>query len=78
MTDETGHDTSGTDRRGPSPVLLIAGAAALLLAIPTLVGADPTAIVAGAASGWTLVIAAIVVGVVLVLAPVRRRKSRSQ
>ncbi|MBY6677952.1 hypothetical protein HQ314_13585 [Rhodococcus sp. BP-332] len=78
MTDETGHDTSGTDRRGPSPVLLIAGVAALLLAIPTLVGADPTAIVAGAASGWTLVIAAIVVGVALVLAPVRRRKSRSQ
>ena len=78
MDDTTTDDATqaGTTRRRPSLVLLLAGIAALLLAVPTIVGSNPTAIVSGLVSGWTLLVVAVVVGVALVLAPVRRRAGR--
>lgn len=78
MDDTTTDDATqaGSTRRRPSLVLLLAGIAALLLAVPTIVGSNPTAIVSGLVSGWTVLVVAVVVGVALVLAPVRRRAGR--
>ncbi|WP_431964243.1 hypothetical protein [Nocardia sp. bgisy134] len=60
-----------TEGRGPSASLLIVGLLALAVSVWGFIG--PTATASGAISfGWIVVIAAIVVGVLLVISPRRR------
>ncbi|WP_228805137.1 hypothetical protein [Nocardia higoensis] len=73
MTEHSEHKTTGNARRGGvSASLLITGFVALIISIWGLAGGAAT--IGGAVSlGWVLVIGAIVIGLLLVIAP--RRKS---
>ncbi|MFD4292048.1 hypothetical protein ACFWPA_05085 [Rhodococcus sp. NPDC058505] len=64
--------TTGTSRR-PSAALLLSGLAALLVALWALVGPDRLGALGDWQFTWVLVLAAVVVGVVLVIAPGRRK-----
>ncbi|MEV0293329.1 hypothetical protein [Nocardia sp. NPDC050710] len=72
MADNTEH-TGTTERRGPSASLLLVGLLALAVSAWALFG--PATMNSGGALsfGWVVVIAAIVVGVVLVISPRKRR-----
>ena len=76
---ETGAD--GTDAqsaakpsRWPSVGLLLAGLAALLVSAWALIGPFSLAPLANVEFRWLFVVVAVVIGVVLVLAPGRRRR----
>ncbi|MGB7365211.1 MAG: hypothetical protein WA931_19470 [Rhodococcus sp. (in: high G+C Gram-positive bacteria)] len=70
-------DESTATRRRPSAGLLLAGLAALTLAVPTIVGVDATVLFATLFSGWVLLAVAVIVGLILIVGPVGRRRSRS-
>ncbi|MCQ4120262.1 hypothetical protein [Rhodococcus tibetensis] len=69
-TQETGTTTS---RTRPSPLLLLAGLAALLVSGWALVGPFSLEPLANVEFRWLFVIVAVVVGAVLVFAPNRKR-----
>ncbi|MEU8896953.1 hypothetical protein [Nocardia sp. NPDC048505] len=73
MAEQPEIDQSKT-KRGPSITMLVIGFLALAVSAWAMVGPaelrDPTG---GLSIGWTLVIGAIVVGVLLVLSPRKRR-----
>ncbi|MET7768596.1 hypothetical protein [Nocardia sp. NPDC005366] len=71
MAEQTDSDRT-SQGRGPSASLLIVGLLALALSVCALAG-PATVSAAGAISfGWIIVIAAIVVGIVLVISPRKR------
>ncbi|MFD1812842.1 hypothetical protein [Rhodococcus gannanensis] len=72
MADNTDTDTAATRRR-PSPGLLLAGVAALLVSLWAFVGPVGIGAVAGGHAKWLLIAVAVVVGVVLVVSPTRRK-----
>ncbi len=61
------------ETRRPSAGLLLSGLVALLVSAWALVGPDNLAALGNRQVQWLLVAAAVVVGVVLVVAPVRRK-----
>ncbi|MGB3770875.1 MAG: hypothetical protein WBA00_07010 [Rhodococcus sp. (in: high G+C Gram-positive bacteria)] len=75
--DNTREDNTRATRRVPSVGLLLAGLAALTLAVPTIVGVDATVLFATLFSGWVLLAVAVIVGLILIVGPVGRRRSRS-
>ena len=74
-TETTETETANTDtgRRGPSAVLLLAGLAALLVSAWAFAGPESWDWVPPIETGWVIVIAAIVIGAVLVLSPGRKK-----
>lgn len=68
---ESGTTGQARPTRRPSPLLLLAGLAALLVSGWAIVG--PFSLEPLADIGWISVISAVVVGAVLVLAPNRRK-----
>ncbi|MCP2289231.1 hypothetical protein ACFYT3_19205 [Nocardia amikacinitolerans] len=71
MAEQT-QPNGATEGRGPSASLLIVGLLALAVSVWGFIG--PAATASGAISfGWIVVIAAIVVGVLLVISPRKRR-----
>ncbi|MFC7447726.1 hypothetical protein [Rhodococcus daqingensis] len=68
-------NTETTDKAGrrPSALLLLAGLAALLVSGWALIGPGSFESLGDTQFRWILVIAAVVVGVILVLAPGRRK-----
>ncbi|WP_433757193.1 hypothetical protein [Nocardia sp. CA-135398] len=60
-------------KRGPSVSLLIVGLLALGVSIWAFVGPAPMTATSVASLGWVVVIAAIVVGILLVISPRRPR-----
>ncbi|EME18168.1 hypothetical protein [Rhodococcus triatomae] len=72
MAENTDTDTT-TARRRPSPGLLLAGLAALLVSLWAFVGPVGIDAVTGGHAKWLFIAAAVVVGVVLVVAPGRRK-----
>jgi putative copper export protein len=70
VADQTGIG-DGTKKR-PSALLLFAGLAALAVSAYGLIGPDTWESVADVQFGWIVVLIAIVVGLVLVVAPSRR------
>ncbi|WP_067861372.1 hypothetical protein [Nocardia shimofusensis] len=73
MTEHTEHKDTASARRGRVSVsLLITGFVALVISVWGLAGGAAT--IGGAVSlGWVLVIGAIVIGLLLVITPQRRR-----
>ncbi|NIL86654.1 hypothetical protein RhoFasGS6_04061 [Rhodococcus fascians] len=76
---EYGHGDSSSDtaaqsssRQGPSAPLLLAGLAALIVAIAALIGQDAVTALAEVQFRWVFVIAAVVVGAALLLGPSRK------
>lgn len=64
-------------KKRPSVLLLLAGIAALVVAVSALVQKNPLTVVDHLEFGWIAVAAAVVVGLALVLAPViGRRRNR--
>lgn len=72
MADQS-ESTKNKPRRGPSMSLLIAGALALVLAIWAFAGPASMPATSMIPIGWIVVIGAIVIGVLLVLSPRKRR-----
>lgn len=66
---ESGEKTT----RRPSALLMLSGIAALLVSVWAFVGPDRLGALGDWQFEWLLVVAAIVVGVVLVIAPGRRK-----
>ncbi|MFF0815541.1 hypothetical protein ACFYVR_10370 [Rhodococcus sp. NPDC003318] len=66
-------DTGNRSARRPSALLLLSGIAALLVSVWAFVGPDRLGALGDWQFEWLLVIAAVVVGVVLVVAPGRRK-----
>ena len=80
-TDRIGHDYSDRDsdtekqnssRRGPSALLLLAGLAAMVVAVAALIGQGAIAALGDVQFRWVFVVAAVVVGFALLLGPSRR------
>lgn len=67
VADQNASDKTGG--RGPSASLLIVGLLALALSVFALVGPSTVSAAGAISFGWIIVIAAIVVGVVLVISP---------
>lgn len=65
-------DTDTTTRR-PSALLLLSGLAALLISAWAFIGPDHLGALGDWQFKWVLVLAAVVVGVVLVVSPGRRK-----
>ncbi|WP_067698242.1 hypothetical protein [Nocardia jejuensis] len=65
--------TENKNRR-PSFSLLLAGVLALLVSVWAFIGPHSWPVSGGLSLGWIVVIAAIVVGVVLVLSPRKRKE----
>ncbi|AWK73460.1 hypothetical protein CBI38_19730 [Rhodococcus oxybenzonivorans] len=66
-------DTGTTSRKRPSPLLFLAGLAALLVSGWALVGPFSLEPLANVEFRWLFVLVAVVVGAVLVFAPNRKR-----
>lgn len=74
---ENSRETDPNRRRGPSLPLLTAGIGALLISAWALLGPVPLDVFAWFDFRWAFVVIAVVVGVVLLAAPVQRlRRSR--
>ena len=75
MADNTDTDTAATagTRRRPSPGLLLAGLAALLVSVWAFIGPDRLGAIGEGHLKWLFIAVAVVVGVVLVISPSRRR-----
>lgn len=80
-TDRIGHDHGSSDsdtedhtsgRRGPSALLLLAGLAAMVVSVAALIGRDAIAALGDVQFRWVFVVAAVVVGFVLLLGPSRK------
>ncbi|MGU3431684.1 hypothetical protein ACNHUS_01590 [Actinomycetes bacterium M1A6_2h] len=63
-------------KKRPSVLLLLAGIAAMVVSVSALIQKNPVAALSGVQAGWIAVGSAVLVGLVLVLAPVRRRYGR--
>ncbi|MGQ4597343.1 hypothetical protein [Nocardia sp. R6R-6] len=61
---------TGEARRGPAASLLITGLLALAVSVWGFIGAAPTSSMLPV--GWIVVLAAIVIGIVLVISPRKR------
>jgi uncharacterized sodium:solute symporter family permease YidK len=72
VADNSDTDTADTRRR-TSPGLLLAGLAALLVSLWAFVGPVGIDAVTGGHAKWLFIAAAVVVGVVLVVSPTRRK-----
>ncbi|MFQ6324505.1 MULTISPECIES: LPXTG cell wall anchor domain-containing protein [unclassified Nocardia] len=72
MADKSETNNS-TDRRGPSASLLIVGLLALTVSVWAFVGPTSMPATGVIPLGWIVVIAAIVIGILLVVSPRRRR-----
>lgn len=66
-------DTGTTSRKRPSPLLFLAGLAALLVSGWALVGPFSLEPLANVEFRWLFVLVAVVVGAVLVFTPNRKR-----
>lgn len=66
-------ETAAKAGRRPSALLLLSGLAALLVSAWALIGPGSFESLGDAQFRWILVIAAVVVGVILVFAPGRRK-----
>lgn len=80
-TDSIGRDYGDSDsdtedrnssRRRPSALLLLAGLAAMVVSIAALIGQDAVTALGNVQFRWLFVIAAVVVGVALLLGPSRK------
>ncbi|MCJ0978005.1 hypothetical protein MTX35_09830 [Rhodococcus sp. ARC_M12] len=78
-TDRVGHDYDyaatedrNSNRRGPSALLLLAGLAAMVVAVAALIGQGAIAALGDVQFRWVFVVAAVVVGFALLLGPSRR------
>ncbi|MFE7419750.1 hypothetical protein [Rhodococcus sp. NPDC057529] len=71
--DDTQDGEQTRTRKRPSPLLLLAGVAALLVSGWALAGPFSPAPLADVEFRWLFVVVAVLVGVVLVFAPNRRR-----
>lgn len=71
--DDTREGEQTRTRKRPSPLLLLAGVAALLVSGWALAGPFSLELLANVEFRWLFVIIAVLVGVVLVFAPNRRR-----
>nr|WP_042939955.1 hypothetical protein [Rhodococcus sp. AW25M09] len=76
-----GHDDTDSDsdtgehnssRRGPSALLLLAGLVFLVVSVAAIIGRDAITALADVQFRWLFVIAAVVVGVALLLGPSRK------
>lgn len=72
-TDDTDEQTAPTQSRRPSIGLFLAGLAAVLISVWALVGPFSLAPLANVEFRWLFVVAAVVIGAVLVFSPGRRR-----
>ncbi|MFD0365854.1 LPXTG cell wall anchor domain-containing protein [Nocardia sp. GCM10030253] len=73
MADKIDTDNSSTDRRGPSASLLIVGLLALAVSVWAFIGPAAMPATGVIPLGWIVVIAAIVIGILLVVSPRKRR-----
>ncbi|ASF09993.1 hypothetical protein NBRGN_103_00480 [Nocardia brasiliensis NBRC 14402] len=71
MADNSYNETD--TKRGPSASLLIVGLLALGVSAWAFIGPESWSKTSGVPLGWIVVLAAIVVGVVLVVSPRKRR-----
>ena len=71
--DDTQDSEQNRTRKRPSPLLLLAGLAALLVSGWALAGPFSLEPLANVEFRWLFVVVAVLVGVVLVFAPNRRR-----
>jgi len=72
--DDTQDSEQNRTRKRPSPLLLLAGLAALLVSGWALAGPFSLEPLANVEFRWLFVVVAVLVGVVLVFAPNRRKK----
>ena len=72
--DDTQDSEQNRTRKRPSPLLLLAGLAALLVSGWALAGPFSLEPLANVGFHWLFVVIAVLVGVVLVFAPNRRKK----
>lgn len=79
--DRLGHDYGDSDsdteaqnsnRRGPSALLLLAGLAAIVVSVAAIIGHDAIVALGDVQFRWVFVIAAVAVGVALLLGPSRK------
>jgi len=79
--DRIGHDYGDSDsdteaqnsnRRGPSALLLLAGLAAMVVSVAAIIGQDAIVSLSDVQFRWVFVIAAVAVGVALLLGPSRK------
>lgn len=73
MADHTDFDDSTRERRRPSAALLVSGLAALLVAVWAFLGTDRVQSLGDSPFKWLVVAAAVIVGIVLVVSPGRRK-----
>lgn len=73
MAENTDFDDTTATRRRPSAALLVCGLAALLVALWAFIGTDRIGALGDGQMKWVLVGAAVIVGVVLVVSPGRRK-----
>lgn len=66
-------ESTGKAGRRPSALLLLSGLVALLVSVGALIGPGSFESLGDAQFRWIVVLAAVVVGVVLVFAPGRRK-----
>ncbi|OZD03920.1 hypothetical protein CH275_16155 [Rhodococcus sp. 06-235-1A] len=80
-TDRRGHDygdsdsdteTQNSNRRGPSALLLLAGLIAMVVSVAAIIGQGAIAALGDVQFRWVFVVAAVVVGLVLLLGPSRK------
>ncbi|WP_181763028.1 hypothetical protein [Rhodococcus spelaei] len=67
------NDLGDKTSRRPSALLLLSGLTALLISAWAIIGPDRFSAFGGAEFRWIFVIVAVVVGVILVFAPGRRK-----
>ncbi|MEV6321457.1 hypothetical protein AB0M45_09700 [Nocardia sp. NPDC051787] len=69
---ETGKNNTGESRRGPAASLLIAGLLALAVSVLGFIGPASWPAASMLPLGWIVVLAAIVIGILLVISPRKR------
>ncbi|MGV8872998.1 MAG: hypothetical protein ACOH2Q_10750 [Rhodococcus sp. (in: high G+C Gram-positive bacteria)] len=65
-------EKQNANRRGPSALLLLAGLAAMVVSVAALIGQDAITALGDVQFRWVFVVAAVVVGFVLLLGPSRK------